>query len=158
MENLCLGFHLCSDSNTSAEAKMTSTKIEIVGNILNLISTYSNYVGALFEFTVIAFLITKILRNEVYFQSAYFVLYWIGLSVDFIAALIWFLNFACFQYQNRVLYFADNLSFWYSTLFVGFWNFVLAINRFTALLFPLKQARVSFFYGNCCTLQTPTTN
>ena len=117
--------------------------LEAIAITLKRATAYSNYVGALMEATVIVFLITSLYRREVYFQSAYFVIYLIGLIVDFFNAFIWFLDFVCLNYSLNFLLYFDNVSYWYVTIFLGFWNSILAVNRFTALLYPLRQSRVS---------------
>ena len=120
------------------------TTPEAWASSLSTFASYLNYVGALVETSVILFLGFQNSKKDSNLRSAYYIIYFVGLIVDLIAAVIWFINNICLQYTNVFFFNADNLTFWYIVLFIGCWNTVLALNRCTALIFPVIQVTVSF--------------
>ena len=109
--------------------------------IIRVINMVINYGGCSVEITVIAFLLTEFAKKETTFKTAYFVVLTNGMIIDVLAIISYFFENTIGEFSPPAIA-ASNFLLWYSYLFLGLWNTLLAFNRLTVFMFSTKYEKV----------------
>jgi hypothetical protein len=114
---------------------------QAVSNTFSDITNYFNMSGVLLEITVIIFFIVNFFIKKSTFRQPYFIIYTMGCIVDANPKLQTFINQYIF-FGNKVYMLVVPTLNWYNANFITLCNLVLALNRFSAIVFPLHFSRI----------------
>ena len=113
-----------------------------------LILSYSeitiNILLAIFQFFVMVFLFRQLLKPKSPFCSAYFALLNLVYLIDFIFTFFWIYGHLVLYRSTAPWMPAVNFVSTYAQSLLGAWEFLLALNRCTALAFPRLYKKVSW--------------
>uniref|UniRef100_A0A914R7Y7 Serpentine receptor class gamma n=1 Tax=Panagrolaimus davidi TaxID=227884 RepID=A0A914R7Y7_9BILA len=99
-------------------------------------TSYANIFGVAYELSVIIFFLVSFCNRKSHFRVPYFIIYTFGCIVDVLPKFITLM----FKYvSNSIIFFypAYGIRF-YNGNFIYLWNLILAINRFSAILFSIR--------------------
>lgn len=102
------------------------------------------YLCSILEVSVITFFILEYFKHKSDFKTSFYLILNIDYSVSFIICLFWFL-YDFFGYTSETFGYITAFQEWYGLFFYGFCNFLLGLNRCSALAFPFNHKRVSIF-------------
>lgn len=98
--------------------------------------TYVNIFGIIFEFSVIFFFLAMFLDKKSHFRSPYYIIYTIGCIVDVLPKFMT-IGFMYIAQLWIFIYPAYGIRF-YNENFMYLWNLILAINRFSAVIYSIQ--------------------
>lgn len=101
------------------------------------------YFCSIFEVLVIIFLFAQVFKKKSDFKSSFYLILNVDYCISFIICLFWFIH-DMGGHSCTIIVYITALQEWYGLFLYGFCNFLLGLNRCTALAFPLHHKKVRF--------------
>ena len=109
-------------------------------SLINTTICTTFYLCAALEVSCLIFFVYHFAKKTPYFNTAYFVLLVVGYGVDLVSFLTY--SFMLLWPHVKVFISIASLFYWYSSLFLGPWITLLAVNRFTSIIFWKAHKRI----------------
>ena len=109
---------------------------------------YFTMAGCVLEIIMLISFCYFILTNKLENLKGLLFLYSIGYLIDIIAVACWIMSW-WYDYSSYFWLNAAEISFDYCELSGSVWNTLLALNRCTALMMPMKYSRIWSFKNIC---------
>ena len=124
----------------------------IPGQILPLL-VYVTMAGCVLEIIVLISFCNFIITNKLANLKGLLLLYSIGYIIDIISVICWVISW-CFNFKSYFWLNATEISYDYCELSGSIWNTLLALNRCTALTWPIRYSRI-WSFKNVCFIAVP---